>query len=125
MYFSFSNSFLRYNANLTMTRGKGTRRILLAHVESSKKLNSKVRIDHMIHVVSVGRHGSRFAQLTVELNTIFAQNVTRYPNLPPMSGFDHHMVIPSCFLQATTILVSSVSLFSISVVLQKDDNISL
>ena len=64
-----------------MTRGEGTGRILLGHVEPPEELDPEVGVDHVVHVVSVGGHGARGTQLAVELDTVLAQDVARYPHL--------------------------------------------
>ena len=90
----FENKKILY----TMTGWERTGRILLGHVQSSEKLNPEMGIDHVVNIVSVGRHGRRLAQLTPELDTIFAEDVTGNPNLPSVSRLDHDMVISSSFL---------------------------
>ena len=55
-------------------------------------------VNHVVHVVSVGGHRRRLAQLAVELDAIFAEDVTRDPNLPTVSGLDHHVVVSSRLL---------------------------
>ena len=64
-----------------MTRGEGTGRILLGHVEPPEELDPEVGVDHVVHVVSVGGHRARGTQLAVELDTVLAQDVARYPHL--------------------------------------------
>ena len=64
-----------------MTRGKWASRILLGHVEPPEELDPEVGVDHVVHVVSVGGHGARGTQLAVELDTVLAQDVARYPHL--------------------------------------------
>ena len=74
----------------TVTGGERTGGGLLAHVKTSKELHSQVSVDHVVHldqnintcwagqtklrtyVVSVGRHGWRAAQLTVEEDAVLA-----------------------------------------------------
>ena len=115
-----------------MTGGKGTGRVLLAHVEPSEELDPQVRVNHVVHldqgintcrarktklrtyVVSVGRHGWRAAQLTVEEDAVLAEDVPRDPDLPPVSGLHHHVVVTSSLLQAAAVLVTPVALLSIS-----------
>ena len=94
------------------------------------------------YVVSVGRHGLSVAQLAVEEDTVLAEDVPRDPDLPPVSGLHHHVVVTASLLQATAVLVPSVAFLSVSrehrsynktvlgllvlpVILQQDYNISL
>ena len=67
----------------------------------------------MSYVVSVGSHGLSAAQLTVEEDTVLAEDVPGDPDLPPVPGLHHHVVVTSSLLQAAAVLVSPVSLLSI------------
>ena len=71
-------------------------------------------VDHVVHVVPVGSHGLGVAQLAVEEDALLAEDVPGDPDLPPVPGLDHDMVVPPGLLQATAVLVSSVSLLSVS-----------
>ena len=64
-----------------MTRGEGTGRILLGHVEPPEELDPEVGVDHVVHVVPVGGHRTRGTQLAIELDAVLAQDMARYPHL--------------------------------------------
>ena len=114
-----------------MTGGERTGGVLLAHVKTSKELHSQVSVDHVVHldqgintcrarktklwtyVVSVGRHGWRAAQLTVEEDAVLAEDVPRDADLPAVPRLDHDVVVSPGLLQAAAVLVSPVSLLSI------------
>ena len=49
----------------------------------------------------------------MEEDTVLAEDVTRDPDLPPVSGLHHHVVVTSSLLQSAAVLVSSVALLSI------------
>ena len=70
-------------------------------------------VDHVVHVVPVGGHGLGVAQLAVEEDALLAEDVPGDPDLPPVPGLDHDMVVPAGLLQAAAVLVSSVSLLSV------------
>ena len=78
----------------------------------------------------------------MEEDTVLAEDVPRDPDLPPVSGLDHHVVVTSSLLEAAAVLVAPVALLSIPradhetrgvgiitrvspVILQEDYNISL
>ena len=116
----------------TVTGGERTGGVLLAHVKTSKELHSQVSVDHVVHldqgintcrarktklrtyVVSVGRHGWRAAQLTVEEDAVLAEDVPGDPHLPPVTGLHHHVVVTPGLLQSAAVLVPPVALLSIS-----------
>ena len=126
-----------------MTRGEGTGRILLGHVEPPEELDPEVGVDHVVHVVSVGGHGARGTQLAVELDTVLAQDVARYPHLrnytsvvgqnnetktpylPPVARLDHDVIVPPSLLQAAGVLIPAVALLSVPVILQQDHDVAL
>ena len=53
------------------------------------------------------------AQLTVEEDTVLAEDVPRDPDLPPVPGLHHDVVVTSGLLQAAAVLVAPVALLSI------------
>ena len=106
-----------------MTRGKRTGGSLLGHVETPKKLNPEVGVDHVVHILPVGGHRTGGAELAVELDTILAEDVPGDPNLPPVPRLDHHVVVATGLLEPAVVLVPAVALLSVPVILQEDHDV--
>ena len=106
-----------------MTRGKRTGGSLLGHVETPKKLNPEVGVDHVVHILPVGGHRASGAQLAVELDTVLAQDMAGDPNLPPVPRLDHHVVVAAGLLEPAVVLVPAIALLPVPVILQEDHDV--
>ena len=80
-------------------------------------------VDHVVHVLPVGCHRAGGAQLTMELDTLLAENVAGDPNFPPMPSLDHHVVVAAGLLQPAVVLVPAVALLPVTVILQEDHDV--
>ena len=80
-------------------------------------------VDHVVHVLPVGGHRAGGAQLTMELDTLLAENVAGDPNFPPMPGLDHHVGVAAGLRQPAVVLVPAVALLPVTVILQEDHDV--
>ena len=89
-----------------MATWKGTCWLLLGHVQTPQQLDPEVLVDHVVHVLPVGGEGRVRAQLAVEDHHVLAQHVPGDPDLPPMPGLHHDMVIPTDSLKTTLVPIT-------------------